>query len=55
MTHGGPIRAVVAAVSGRELAAVAPELSPTNCGVTEFRCATDYSVVRRDVTDHLSL
>ncbi|WP_415379678.1 histidine phosphatase family protein [Halosimplex sp. TS25] len=55
VTHGGPIRAVIAAVSGRDLAAVAPEFSPTNCGVTAIRCATEPAVVRRDATGHLSL
>ncbi|WP_436925197.1 histidine phosphatase family protein [Halosimplex amylolyticum] len=55
VTHGGPIRAVLAAVSGRDLAAVAPEFSPANCGLTAIRCETEPAVLRRDVTNHLSL
>ncbi|WP_436930080.1 histidine phosphatase family protein [Halosimplex halobium] len=54
VTHGGPIRAVLAAVTGRELAALAPEFSPANCGVTELAVdGAACSVVDRDGTDHL--
>lgn len=55
VTHGGPIRAVLAEVTGRDLASLASEFSPANCGLTEI--AVDGSgseVVLQDGTDHLS-
>lgn len=54
VTHGGTIRAALVAVSGRDLAGVAPEFSPTNCGVTAIQCESNPCIVRRDETDHLS-
>ncbi|QLH76333.1 histidine phosphatase family protein [Halosimplex rubrum] len=54
VTHGGPIRAVLAAVSDRELATLASEFSPANCGLTEIELsASGPEVVGRDGTDHL--
>ncbi|QLH80601.1 histidine phosphatase family protein [Halosimplex pelagicum] len=54
VTHGGPIRAVLAAVTGRELATLASEFSPANCGLTEIELSgPDAQVVGRDGTDHL--
>jgi len=52
VTHGGPIRAVVASVTGRDLATVAPQFSPSNCGLTEFECDGEPQIVSRDRTGH---
>ncbi|WP_436908096.1 histidine phosphatase family protein [Halosimplex marinum] len=54
VTHGGPIRAALSAVTDRDLTSLAPEFSPSNCGVTEIAVeGTGCSVVDRDGTDHL--
>lgn len=55
VTHGGPIRTVVADVTGRDVPTLAREWSPGNCGVTEFEVADGavHSVVRRDDCAHL--
>jgi len=54
VTHGGPIRAVLATVTGRDLASLAGEWSPSNCGVTAVAVdGTACSVAARDATDHL--
>ncbi|MFB6139054.1 MAG: histidine phosphatase family protein [Halosimplex sp.] len=54
VTHGGSIRAALAAVTGRDLAAFAREWSPANCGVTEIAVdGADAAVVGRDRTAHL--
>jgi len=54
VTHGGPIRAVLAAVNDRELADVARECSPSNCGVTVLEPDGDRTRVRaRDDCAHL--
>ncbi|ELZ29182.1 phosphoglycerate mutase [Halosimplex carlsbadense 2-9-1] len=56
VTHGGPIRAVLSAVTGRELASLASEFSPSNCGLTEISVAgSGPEVVVQDGTDHLPL
>ena len=52
ITHGGPIRAVVASVTGRDLTTVAPQFSPSNCGLTEFECGGEPRIVRQDQTGH---
>lgn len=55
VTHSGPVRAVLAAVSGRDLASLAETVSPSNCGVTTVAVADgSLSVVARDVTDYRS-
>jgi probable phosphoglycerate mutase len=53
VTHGGPLRAVVAEVTGRDVPAVAREWDPDNCGLTEVDVSGDPDVVRRDDTSHL--
>ena len=53
VTHGGPIRAVVAAVTDRPIADLAREWSPANCGVTELDVAGEPRLVRHDDTGHL--
>lgn len=53
VTHGGPIRAVVAAVTGREFGTLAREWAPDNCSVTEIDVSGDPTVVRRGDTGHL--
>ncbi|PSQ42471.1 histidine phosphatase family protein [Halobacteriales archaeon SW_7_68_16] len=53
VTHGGPIRAVVAAVTNRPMADLAREWSPANCGVTELDVAGEPRLVRRNDTGHL--
>jgi len=53
VTHGGAIRAAVAAVTGRDLAVLAREWSPDNCGVTAIACGGERSVRFRDDTAHL--
>lgn len=53
VTHGGPIRALLAAVTGRDLPTLAAEFSPANCGVTEIGLADGPVVRRRDDTAHL--
>jgi len=50
VTHAGPIRAVVAEVTGEDLSALAREWSPGNCCVTEID--PDGRVVRRDDCTH---
>lgn len=50
VTHAGPIRAVVAEVTGQDLSALAREWSPGNCCVTEID--PDGRVVRRDDCTH---
>jgi len=56
VTHGGPIRAVLSAVTGRELASLASEFSPSNCGLTEISVeGSGAEVVLQDGTDHLSM
>lgn len=55
VTHGGPVRAVLAAVTDRDLPTLADEFSPTNCGVTELSVAeSGPELVARDRTGHLS-
>jgi probable phosphoglycerate mutase len=54
VTHGGPIRAVLAEVAGRDLASFATEFSPSNCGITEISVdGSGSDVVLQDGTDHL--
>lgn len=54
VTHGGPIRAVLAEVAGRDLATLASAFSPSNCGVTEIDVsASEAEVLVQDDTDHL--
>jgi len=53
VTHGGAIRAAVAAVTGRDLAVLAREWSPENCGLTAIDCVGERSVRFRDDTAHL--
>lgn len=54
VTHGGPIRAVLAEVGGRELASLASEFSPDNCGLTEIDVSASGSeILVQDGTDHL--
>jgi probable phosphoglycerate mutase len=50
VTHAGPIRTVVAEVTGTDLSALAREWSPGNCCVTEID--PDGRVVRRDDCAH---
>jgi broad specificity phosphatase PhoE len=54
VTHGGPIRAVLAAATDRELTDVARECSPSNCGVTVLEPDGGRTRVRaRDDCAHL--
>ena len=53
VTHGGPLRAVVAEVTGLDVLTLAREWSPANCGITEVDVPGDPTVVRRDDTSHL--
>ncbi|WP_164471583.1 histidine phosphatase family protein [Halosimplex salinum] len=53
VTHGGPIRAVLAEITGRDLSSFAADFSPSNCGVTAIECRTEPSLVARDRTEHL--
>jgi len=53
VTHGGPLRAVVAEVTGLDVPTLAREWSPDNCGITEVDVSGDPTVVRRDDTSHL--
>jgi probable phosphoglycerate mutase len=53
VTHGGPLRAVFAEISGRDVPTVAREWAPDNCGITEVDVSGDPNVVRRDDTSHL--
>ncbi|PSP51593.1 hypothetical protein BRC67_07265 [Halobacteriales archaeon QH_3_68_24] len=53
VTHGGPLRAAVAAVTGLDVPTLAREWSPSNCGVTEVDVSGTPEVVRRDDTSHL--
>lgn len=53
VTHGGPIRAVVAELTGTDLPALAREWSPDNCGVTEVDVSQTPELVRRDDCTHL--
>ena len=56
VTHGGPIRAVLAEVGGRELASLATEFSPSNCGLTEIAVdGSESEILVQDDTDHLSI
>ena len=56
VTHGGPIRAVLADVTDRDLTTVASSFAPSNCGLTEVDVEDGAcSVVARDDTDHRSL
>jgi probable phosphoglycerate mutase len=54
VTHGGPLRVVVAEVTGRDVPTVAREWTPDNCGITEVDVSGSPDVVRRDDTTHLS-
>jgi len=54
VTHGGPLRAVVADITGRDVPTLAREWSPDNCGVTEVDVSGSPDVVRRDDTSHLA-
>jgi probable phosphoglycerate mutase len=51
VTHGGPIRVVVAAIEARPFPELAREWAPANCGVTEIDAAVP-RVVDRDHTAH---
>jgi probable phosphoglycerate mutase len=53
VTHGGPLRAVYADITGRDVPSVAREWSPENCGITEVDAVGEPSVVRRDDASHL--
>ena len=53
VSHGGPIRAVVADVTDRGFETLAREWSPENCGITEIDVTGHPTVVRRDDTGHL--
>ncbi|MEF8850960.1 MAG: histidine phosphatase family protein [Haloarculaceae archaeon] len=53
VTHGGPLRAVVADITGDDVPGVAREWSPDNCGVTEVDVSGTPEIVRRDDTTHL--
>jgi probable phosphoglycerate mutase len=53
ITHGGPIRVVLAAVLDRTLSTFANEFSPGNCSVTELAVEDDVSVVRQNDTGFL--
>ena len=53
VTHGGPLRVVVAEITGRDVPTVAREWAPGNCGVTEVDVSGAPDVVRRDDTSHL--
>jgi len=56
VTHGGPIRVVLADVTDRDLATVASSFAPSNCGLTEVEVANrGCTVIARDDTDHHSL
>lgn len=52
VTHGGPVRVVVAEVTGRAYPTLARQWSPRNCGVTEVD-PVEGVVVRRDNCAHL--
>jgi len=52
VTHAGPIRVVVAEVTGRDLPALARKWSPGNCCVTEID-PVEGRIVRRDDCTHL--
>lgn len=52
VTHGGPIRAVVAELTGSDMPTLGREWSPDNCGVTEIDVIGP-RVMRRDDTSHL--
>jgi len=53
VTHGGPLRVVFAEITGRDVATVANEWTPDNCGVTEIDVSSAAEVVRHDDTSHL--
>jgi probable phosphoglycerate mutase len=53
VTHGGPLRAVVADITGGDVPSLAREWSPDNCGVTEVDVSGAPEIVRRDDTSHL--
>lgn len=53
VTHGGPLRAVVADITGGDVPSLAREWSPDNCGVTEVDVSGTPEVVRRDDSSHL--
>lgn len=52
VTHGGPIRTVVADLTGRDMPSLAREWAPDNCSVTEIDPA-EGTVLRRGDTSHL--
>jgi probable phosphoglycerate mutase len=52
VTHGGPLRAVVAAVTGQALSVLGDQWSPGNCCVTAVDPVANH-VVRRDDCTHL--
>jgi probable phosphoglycerate mutase len=53
VTHGGPIRVLVAHLTGRDLRPFADEFSPGNCGLTEIDLDGDATVERLDDDAHL--
>lgn len=55
VTHGGPIRAVISAVTGRDIRTLAREFSPDNCGFSVFEGSPGgIDPVTRDDCTHLA-
>jgi len=53
VTHGGPVRTLIGTAGERDLATVAREIRPANCGLTVIDAAGDPSLVGTDDATHL--
>lgn len=48
VTHGGPIRLLLGALTGQDILTAATERSPSNCAITEVRVSETVDVVREN-------